>query len=107
MPNPRSPTPGTAKPAGSDEPAIIDDRGLSQRQDNIRGSQSQRQASREHKGPREKDGPGDVEIGDPVPEDDRTVRADDDTDEDLPGVDDHGVRSTTEDDSDGSDSERH
>jgi hypothetical protein len=111
MPNPQTPAPNTAKPSGSDEPTIVDDKGLTQSQTNASGSQSQRQSTDKRpsdKGSGEKDGgPDQVEIGDPVPEDERTVRADDDADEDLPGADDDGGRSTTEDDSSGSNSERH
>jgi hypothetical protein len=110
MPTPQPPLPTTGTPSRPDEPKIIDDKGLTQSQTHAGGSQSQRQGTGERPGDKtsgEKGGPDQVEIGDPVPEDDRTVRADDDTDEDLPGADDDGGQSTSEDDSDGSDSERH
>lgn len=85
MPNPHSPTP-TSTPTPKIIPDTVkDDNGL----DNDALNANVAPQNQRDDADREDEGFDRVEIGDPVPEKDRTVRArDDGSDEDLPTVDD-------------------
>jgi hypothetical protein len=108
MPHPH-PTPDSPRSSGPSEPSITDDKRLIQRQGQQGAGPSQSQEQSRDDPPREKETRDEVEIGEPVPENDRTVRADaEDGKDDLPGADDNGGMTTTDDETvGGSGSERH
>jgi hypothetical protein len=81
MPNPQTPTSTPGQTTPKDPLIVVDDSRLTQNQADSSGSQSQEIGGDD----REDDPNADtVEIGDPVPENERTVRAETGEDEDMP-----------------------